>query len=90
MRIRLSGSPSGSSPRSAYGLTTREQEVLVLVTAGRTNKQIADELFISRSTAGVHVSNILSKLGVASRREAARLAVSEGLDEVEDAAGDQK
>ena len=42
---------------------------------GRTNRQIADELFISENTAGVHVSNILGKLGVASRTEAAAVAV---------------
>ena len=41
--------------------------MLALVAPGRTNRQIADELFISENTAGVHVSNILGKLGVASR-----------------------
>ena len=80
--MQLGGSdPHGSVPGrpSAYGLTPREREVLVLVIAGRTNQQIADELFITRSTAGVHVSNILSKLGVATRGEAASLAVREEL-----------
>jgi DNA-binding CsgD family transcriptional regulator len=56
------------------GLTAREREVLGLVALGRTNRQIADELFISENTAGVHVSNILGKLGVASRGEAAAVA----------------
>ena len=46
---------------------------------GRTNRQIGDALFISASTAGVHVSNILGKLGVASRVEAATIAVRLGL-----------
>ena len=53
--------------------------MLALVAVGRTNRQIADELFISRSTAGVHVSNILSKLGVSTRAEAADVATSQGL-----------
>ena len=62
-------------PQDPFGLTPREREVLALVSIGRTNRQIADELFISESTAGVHVSNILGKLGVASRTEAAGIAV---------------
>jgi DNA-binding CsgD family transcriptional regulator len=55
-------------------LSPREREVLALVAAGRTNRQIADELFISPKTASVHVSNILAKLGVSTRGEAAALA----------------
>jgi DNA-binding CsgD family transcriptional regulator len=62
-----------------FGLTSREREVLALVAAGHTNKRIADALFISESTAGVHVSNILGKLGVTSRTEAAAVAVRLGL-----------
>ncbi|MER7538043.1 AAA family ATPase [Streptomyces sp. NPDC097704] len=58
----------------SFGLTPREQDVLRLVAAGRTNRQIAEELFISPKTASVHVSNILAKLGVAGRGEAAALA----------------
>ena len=46
---------------------------------GRTNRQIAETLFISENTAGVHVSNILGKLGVAGRTEAAAIAVRGGL-----------
>ena len=57
-----------------FGLTPREREVLTLVADGRTNRQIAETLFISESTAGVHVSNILGKLGVANRVEAAAVA----------------
>jgi ATP/maltotriose-dependent transcriptional regulator MalT len=63
------------------GLTPREREVLALVALGRTNRQIADELFISENTAGVHVSNILGKLGVAGRGEAAAVAYRLGLVE---------
>ena len=58
------------------GLTDRELEVLRLVAAGRSNREIAAELFISPKTASVHVSNILGKLKVASRGEAAAKAHS--------------
>ncbi|WP_308405449.1 helix-turn-helix transcriptional regulator [Streptomyces tardus] len=58
----------------AFGLTRRERAVLALVAVGRTNRQIAQELFISPKTASVHVSNILSKLSVTGRGEAAAMA----------------
>ncbi len=67
-------------PADPFGLTTREREVLALVAEGYTNKRIAETLFISESTAGVHVSNILGKLGVGTRTEAAAVAVRLGLD----------
>jgi DNA-binding CsgD family transcriptional regulator len=54
--------------------------VLALVAAGRSNRQIAQALFISPRTASVHVSNILAKLGVAGRVEAAAIAHRLGLD----------
>jgi DNA-binding CsgD family transcriptional regulator/tetratricopeptide (TPR) repeat protein len=63
-----------------YHLTAREREILALLAEGYTNRRLAQTLFISESTAGVHVSNILGKLGVASRTEAATLAVRLGLD----------
>ncbi|MFI0242466.1 AAA family ATPase [Streptomyces sp. NPDC016845] len=63
-----------TASREDFGLTSRERDVLRLVTAGRSNRQIAEELFISPKTASVHVSNILAKLGVAGRGEAAALA----------------
>ncbi|TDC61021.1 helix-turn-helix transcriptional regulator [Micromonospora sp. KC207] len=56
------------------GLTDREIEVLHLVAAGRSNRQIGEQLFISAKTASVHVSNILAKLGVNSRGEASATA----------------
>jgi DNA-binding CsgD family transcriptional regulator/tetratricopeptide (TPR) repeat protein len=59
---------------SGLGLTGRELEVLRLVAAGRSNREIAAELFISPKTASVHVSNILGKLGAATRGEAAAKA----------------
>jgi DNA-binding NarL/FixJ family response regulator len=66
-------------PGAELGLTPRELEVLALVAEGRSNRQVADALFISAKTASVHVSNILAKLGVASRVEAAAVAHRLGL-----------
>ncbi len=60
-------------------LTSREREVLRLIAAGRSNREIASMLFIAPKTASVHVSNILGKLGAASRTEAAAIAHREGL-----------
>ena len=80
--IRLAEpTPAGRSGRqdAPYGLSARELEVLELVASGRSNRQIGQELYISKSTAGVHVSNILGKLGVSSRVEATRLAITEGV-----------
>jgi ATP/maltotriose-dependent transcriptional regulator MalT len=68
---RAAGAPT---PAEQLGLTPREAEVLALVAAGRSNRQIAQALFISPKTASVHVSNLLAKLGVASRIEAAAVA----------------
>jgi len=68
--------PGGAAP---FGLTERELEVLRLVAAGRGNRDIAAELFISPKTASVHVSNILGKLGVSSRGEAAAMAYQQHL-----------
>jgi DNA-binding CsgD family transcriptional regulator/tetratricopeptide (TPR) repeat protein len=62
------------SPLTQLGLTAREQEVLALVATGLTNRQIAETLFISPKTATLHVSNILSKLGVTNRVAAATIA----------------
>jgi DNA-binding CsgD family transcriptional regulator len=75
-RIGLEGS---AAPAGGSGLTGRELEVLRLVAAGRSNRDIANELFISPKTASVHVSNILGKLGAASRGEAAAKAHTLGL-----------
>jgi DNA-binding NarL/FixJ family response regulator len=74
---QAAGAPA---PATQLGLTPREVEVLALVAAGRSNRQIAQALFISPKTVGVHVSNILAKLGVASRVEAAAVAHRLGLD----------
>jgi ATP/maltotriose-dependent transcriptional regulator MalT len=64
---------------AAYGLTERELAVLRLLAAGRTNAQIGAELYISPRTAGVHVTNILRKLAVSNRVQAAALAEHAGL-----------
>jgi DNA-binding NarL/FixJ family response regulator len=66
-------------PPTVDALTDREREVLVLVAQGLSNQQIADALVISERTARTHVSNILGKLGVASRTQAALLAIREGI-----------
>ncbi|HEX5565752.1 MAG TPA: AAA family ATPase [Streptomyces sp.] len=63
-----------ADPVESFGLTRRERDVLRLVAAGRSNRQIAQELFISPKTASVHVSNILAKLEVSGRGEAAAMA----------------
>jgi len=65
--------------RTATALTNREREILVLVAQGRSNRDIAKALVISERTARTHVSNVLAKLGLASRTQAALWAVREGL-----------
>ncbi|USK59787.1 response regulator [Peribacillus asahii] len=60
-------------------LTAREMEILLLMTQGKTNQEIADELFIALKTAKVHVSNILSKLGVQDRTQAVIYAFKHSL-----------
>jgi DNA-binding CsgD family transcriptional regulator len=71
--------PGVPGAAAALGITARELEVLALVTAGRTNRQIADELVLSIKTAGQHVSSLLRKLGAANRGEAGALARRAGL-----------
>src|SRR6266567_2769390 len=70
---------AGRAGPALAGVTAREREVLRLLAAGRSNREIAAELFIATKTASVHVSNILGKLGAASRTEAAAIAHREGV-----------
>jgi DNA-binding NarL/FixJ family response regulator len=83
-RLLMSSLRGISRDDVSSALTPRELEVLALVGTGRANKEIAAELSISERTARTHVSNILRKLGLASRTQAALWAVREGLVEVDD------
>jgi DNA-binding NarL/FixJ family response regulator len=80
LRRRLglgTGERAARNGTGAATLTPREREVLRLIARGRSNGEIGGELFISTKTASVHVSNILAKLGVSTRTEAAALALRE-------------
>jgi DNA-binding CsgD family transcriptional regulator/tetratricopeptide (TPR) repeat protein len=79
--LRQTGSSDGPPKRDTFGLSGREREVLVQIARGRTNREIGERLFISQKTVGVHVGNILSKLGVSGRVEAAAVAIRLGLTE---------
>jgi len=74
-----SGDASASTAENPFELTVREQEVLALLTRGATNREIGAELYMAEKTASVHVSRILSKLGVRSRTQAAAVAHRTGL-----------
>ena len=71
---RVEGLSRLTTPPTAGGLTAREVEVLRLVAAGKTNRQIAAELVVSEKTAATHVSNIFNKLGLSSRAAATAYA----------------
>jgi len=77
----LVGTETAAAPPTGTvtGLSSRELEVLRLVSAGRSNREIGDILFISEKTASRHLSNIFSKLGIRTRAEAARVAAEQGL-----------
>ena len=78
----VAGDPPGRGRRpDTFGLSGREREVLALVAQGRTNREIGERLFISQKTVGVHVGNILAKLEVSGRVEAAAVAIRLGLTE---------
>ncbi len=78
----IAGDPPSAARRpDTFGLSGREREVLGLVAQGRTNREIGERLFISQKTVGVHVGNILAKLEVSGRVEAAAVAIRLGLTE---------
>ena len=76
-------SREADTPRNIH-LTAREEEVLQLVAQGMSNKEVADKLSLSSGTVKIHVSNILGKLNVSSRTEAAVLATQLGLVSIEE------
>jgi DNA-binding CsgD family transcriptional regulator/tetratricopeptide (TPR) repeat protein len=78
-RTASAAEPSAPDELARFGLTEREREVLGLLASGRSNPEIGRILFISTKTASVHVSNILAKLGVGGRVEAASVAHRLGL-----------
>jgi DNA-binding NarL/FixJ family response regulator len=79
-RLMDSLRPAADSPPDPFAeLSEREREILRLIAEGHANKEIASRLVISERTARTHVSNILRKLGLSSRTQAALLAVREGL-----------
>ncbi len=75
LAIGLAGAPEPPTRGDTFGLSGREREVLVQIARGRTNREIGERLFISQKTVGVHVGNILSKLKVSGRVEAATVAI---------------
>lgn len=78
----VAGDPPAVGRRhDTFGLSGREREVLALVAKGRTNREIGERLFISQKTVGVHVGNILAKLEVSGRVEAAAVAIRLSLTE---------
>ena len=90
-RSRLVLGASMPTEQRSAGLTPRELQVLRLLIEGRSNRQIAERLFISGKTTSVHVTNVLAKLGVHSRLEAVARARQLGLDRpVEDGDHDQR
>ena len=74
------GTPAHPLPSATASLSPREREVLALVTAGQTNKAIAETLYVSTNTVKTHVTSLLRKLQVDSRVQLAAIAIRHGLD----------
>jgi DNA-binding NarL/FixJ family response regulator len=71
--------PTADGPAARAGLTPREREVLRLLAAGRSNREIGEALFVSPRTVQTHVTHLLAKLGLPSRTAAAAFAHEHGL-----------
>jgi DNA-binding NarL/FixJ family response regulator len=76
---RLATESSGQATAPTERLTQREREVLALLAKGHTNREIAQQLFVSLGTIKAHVEHIISKLGVSDRTQAAVRAIELGL-----------
>ena len=74
-----SGSPNGHGRRNEYSLTQRENDILALLSEGRSNREIAGALFLSEKTVKAHLAAIFRKLGVTNRTQAAMMAVQMGV-----------
>lgn len=74
------GRPSASNHSARAGLTAREREITELVAAGRTNREVAEQLVLSTKTIEAHLRNIYGKLGVRSRVELTRAATDSGAE----------
>jgi DNA-binding NarL/FixJ family response regulator len=75
--LRSLGAPIRTGPKGVGALTKREAEILQLIGAGLSNKEIGDRLYITRKTVETHVGNLLSKLGLRNRAEAAAFVTRE-------------
>jgi DNA-binding NarL/FixJ family response regulator len=84
-RVLATIASGATATTGVAALTPREQEVLRLLARGLSNRRLAQELVVSEKTVKTHVSNILMKLGVDDRTQAALVAVREGLVDPADA-----
>ena len=72
-----------SDDRQDFGLTARERQVIALVSAGYTNRDLAQKLGISENTAKYHLTNVFDKLGVCNRLELVLFAIDQGLAQMD-------
>ncbi len=89
-RLTQWASYSEDTSRNSQQLSERETEVLTLVARGQSNKEVAQELFLSEGTVKAHVSHIMAKLGVDRRTDLVRYALSTGLIPMSDEANDRR
>ena len=79
---QASSGPNGNGRRNEYSLTQREHDILVLLSEGRSNREIAQHLYLSEKTVKAHLAAIFRKLGVTNRTQAAMMAVQMGVGPV--------